>query len=44
MNRLQITGPTTVSLFYNLLFKGVGRHPKASKKKGGIEGIRRHPD
>ena len=28
---------TTVSLFSNLIFKGVGRHPKTGKKKGGIK-------
>ena len=37
MNRLQIIDSTTISLFSNLLFKGVGRHPKTDKKKGGIK-------
>ena len=27
----------TITLFSNLLFKGVGRHPKTGKKKGGIK-------
>lgn len=37
MKRLQIIDSTTVTLFSNLLFKGVGRHPKTGKKKGGIK-------
>lgn len=37
MKRLQIIDSTTIALFSNLLFKGVGRHPKISKKKGGIK-------
>lgn len=37
MKRLQIIDSTTITLFSNLLFKGVGRHPKAGKKKGGIK-------
>lgn len=37
LNRLQIIDSTTVSLFSNLVFKGVGRHPKSGKKKGGIK-------
>ena len=37
MNRLQIIDSTTISLFSNLLFKGVGRNPKTGKKKGGIK-------
>ena len=37
MNRLLIINSTTISLFSNLLFKGVGRHPKTGKKKGGIK-------
>ncbi len=37
MSRLQIIDSTTISLFSNLLFKGVGRHPKTGKKKGGIK-------
>ena len=28
---------TTITLFSNLIFKGVGRHPKTGKKKGGIK-------
>ena len=35
--RLQIMDSTTISLFSNLVFKGVGRHPKTGKKKGGIK-------
>ena len=37
LNRLQIIDSTTISLFSNLIFKGVGRHPKSGKKKGGIK-------
>ena len=37
MDRLQIIDSTTISLFSNLIFKGVGRHPKSGKKKGGIK-------
>lgn len=37
LKRLQIIDSTTVSLFSNLIFKGVGRHPKTGKKKGGIK-------
>ena len=37
MKRLQIIDSTTISLFSNLIFKGVGRHPKNGKKKGGIK-------
>jgi hypothetical protein len=37
MKRLQIIDSTTITLFSNLLFKGVGRHPKKGKKKGGIK-------
>lgn len=37
MKRLQIIDSTTVTLFSNLIFKGVGRHPKTGKKKGGIK-------
>ena len=37
MNRLQIIDSTTITLCSNLLFKGVGRHPKNDKKKGGIK-------
>ena len=37
LNKLQIIDSTTITLFSNLLFKGVGRHPKTGKKKGGIK-------
>ena len=37
MKRLQIIDSATITLFSNLLFKGVGRHPKTGKKKGGIK-------
>ncbi len=37
MKRLRIIDSTTISLFSNILFKGVGRHPKSGKKKGGIK-------
>lgn len=37
MKRLQIIDSTTITLFSNLLFKGVGRHAKTGKKKGGIK-------
>ena len=37
MDKLQIIDSTTISLFSNLIFKGVGRHPKTGKKKGGIK-------
>ena len=37
LKRLQIIDSTTITLFSNLLFKGVGRHPKSGKKKGGIK-------
>lgn len=37
IDRLQIIDSTTISLFSNLIFKGVGRHPKSGKKKGGIK-------
>ena len=37
MDRLQIIDSTTITLFSNLIFKGVGRHPKSGKKKGGIK-------
>lgn len=37
MQRLQIIDSTTITLFSNLIFKGVGRHPKTGKKKGGIK-------
>jgi hypothetical protein len=37
MKRLQIIDAATISLFSNLLFKGVGSNPKTGKKKGGIK-------
>lgn len=37
LKRLQIIDSTTISLFSNLIFKGVGRHPKSGRKKGGIK-------
>lgn len=37
MKRLRIIDSTTITLFSNLLFKGVGRPPKSGKKKGGIK-------
>lgn len=37
MRHLQIIDSTTITLFSNLLFKGVGHHPKTGKKKGGIK-------
>ncbi len=37
MDKLQIIDSTTITLFSNLIFKGVGRHPKNGKKKGGIK-------
>ncbi len=37
MKRLRIIDSTTITLFSNAIFKGVGRHPKSGKKKGGIK-------
>ena len=37
IKRLRIIDSTTVTLFSNTIFKGVGRHPKTGKKKGGIK-------
>ena len=37
IKRLRIIDSTTISLFSNTIFKGVGRHPKAGRKKGGIK-------
>ena len=34
---MQIIDSTTISLFSNLLFKDVGRHPQNGRKKGGIK-------
>ena len=37
LSRLQIIDSTTITLFSNIIFKGVGRHPKTGRKKGGIK-------
>jgi hypothetical protein len=37
MDRLQIIDSTPITLFSNLIFKGIGRHPKTGKKKGGLK-------
>ena len=37
LKRLRIIDSTTITLFSNVIFKGVGRHPKTGKKKGGIK-------
>lgn len=37
IRRLRIIDSTTITLFSNTIFKGVGRHPKTGKKKGGIK-------
>ena len=37
IRRLRIIDSTTLSLFSNAIFKGVGRHPKTGRKKGGIK-------
>ena len=37
LSRLQIIDSTTITLFSSLIFKGVGRHPKTGRKKGGIK-------
>lgn len=37
VERLRIIDSTTISLFSNAIFKGVGRHPKTGRKKGGIK-------
>ena len=37
IKRLRIIDSTTVSLFSNTIFKGVGRHPKTGRKIGGIK-------
>ena len=37
MDKLQIIDSTTITLFSNLIFKGVSRHPKSGRKKGGIK-------
>ncbi len=37
IRQLRIIDSTTITLFSNAIFKGVGRHPKTGKKKGGIK-------
>ena len=37
IKRFRIIDSTTITLFSNVIFKGVGRHPKTGKKKGGIK-------
>ena len=37
IEQLRIIDSTTITLFSNAIFKGVGRHPKSGKKKGGIK-------
>ncbi len=37
LRQLRIIDSTTITLFSNAIFKGVGRHPKTGKKKGGIK-------
>lgn len=37
LKKLKVIDSTTVSLFSDLIFKGVGRNPKTGKKKGGIK-------
>lgn len=37
IKRLRIIDSRTISLFSNAIFKGVGRHPKTGRKKGGIK-------
>lgn len=37
IKRLRIIDSTTISLFSNAIFKGVGRHPKTGRKKGGLK-------
>ena len=37
IKRLRIIDSTTISLFSNAIFKGMGRHPKTGRKKGGIK-------
>jgi hypothetical protein len=37
LSKLKIMDSTTISLFSNLVFKGVGRNPKKGKKKGGLK-------
>ena len=37
LDKLQMLDSTTITLFSNLIFKGVGRHPKMGRKIGGIK-------
>lgn len=37
IKQLRIIDSTTITLFSNVIFKGVGRHPKTGRKKGGIK-------
>ena len=37
VKRLRIIDSTTITLFSDVIFKGLGRHPKTGKKKGGIK-------
>lgn len=37
IKQLRIIDSTTITLFSNAIFKGVGRHPKTGKKKGGLK-------
>ncbi len=37
IKQLRIIDSTTITLFSNAIFEGVGRHPKTGKKKGGIK-------
>ena len=37
IKQLRIIDSTTITLFSKAIFKGVGRHPKTGKKKGGIK-------
>ena len=37
IKQLRIIDSTIITLFSNAIFKGVGRHPKTGKKKGGIK-------
>ena len=42
MKRLQIIDSTTITLFSNLLFKGVGRQPQDREKERRHQGAHRH--
>ena len=37
IKRLRIIDSNTITLFSNAIFKGIGRHPRTGKKKGGIK-------